>query len=922
MGASFGGTADKGFAIQLKHAIAATLAISSATVLAISTAGAAETAPKAAAAKSDEDVAKLSDVDVTEDPTRLLPSESSGSSFGFSKPLLETPRSVSFISREQIDLYDLSSVTDLGRVVAGVYTPARYGIEGSIDVRGVPADSYLRGMKRVVLQGNARSVLAAMDVIEVVKGPPSPIYGLGKIGGYTNFVPKSGRASVGGYLLQDQGFFQATAGTYDRHEYSSGVGGPISIGGRKGGYYAYGMLADSQSYYKATPYNQKIVQVATTLEDAVGPFRLETGAVYQNGDTAGALSGRSSQALVDHETYIKGSPLAPLDLNGNGQIGWREMNTASPVRGTLSGNNLPLVQTFAWPKDSAGNYLSIDQFPKIKGIPLTMLNYLTAHPEADPTGRLRAQGAGGPLPLSGQLPVAFVLDPRTVGYATLTDEQRRRASAHERELNAKFATFFADLVYDKNPDFTMKNQFFFDSINQYKISNQPLYLTQSVWVMEDKFTVTRRFSSLPDWLKINGLTSVNVRRTQSHSTSGLGGDYSSTRVDITSDATWIDRLEGKTPLTNFVSSADNADINNDGSPMTANGQTVYWEYGLGAMADIDLFEKTNLLLGARYDTVSVHNTEYAGTFNTGTGTSANPGAFRSVGSSSFSRDHGPSWSASLSYKLPHNIRPYVTYARAAVMLEGSNNRIADNVVNGGPIGKAELKEAGIKSNFFNNRLYASAAAFQQSRIEVQASDDPSLLSAEVSSTISKGYDAEIRWVITRGLNMALFGQKMTSEYVPNVASTELIDGRYLGFQDVLDANGNVIYPAEAFVYGGRASIQIPADLPAYKMKPSNPEYQVGLNLSYDSKSAFGVNLSANYNSDVCAARLCLTKMPAVTIYNAGMHKSRGNWDFKLDVTNLTDQHYYRPRQYNGSAGLLITAMPLRRFNATVKYNFK
>ena len=141
---------------------------------------------------------------------------------------------MSFISREQIDLYDLSSVADLGRVVAGVYTPARYGIEGSIDIRGVPADTYLRGMKRVVLQGNARSVLAAMDVIEVVKGPPSPIFGLGKIGGYTNFVPKSGRAGVGGYLPSDQGFFETIVGTYDRREFSGGVGGPIEFGEQEG----------------------------------------------------------------------------------------------------------------------------------------------------------------------------------------------------------------------------------------------------------------------------------------------------------------------------------------------------------------------------------------------------------------------------------------------------------------------------------------------------------------------------------------------------------------------------------------------------------------------------------------------------------------------------------------------------------------
>ena len=912
---------------RVRRAVHALLAIGSAMLLAslqahAQDAAAAKPEPAAAAAKPDEDVTKLSDVQVSEDPTRFLPTDSSGSSFGFNKPLLETPRSVSFISREQIDLYDLSSVTDLGRVVAGVYTPARYGIEGSIDIRGVPADSYLRGMKRVVLQGNARSVLAAMDVIEVVKGPPSPIYGLGKIGGYTNFVPKSGRAGVGGYLPSDQGFFEAIAGTYDRREFSGGVGGPIDVGSKRGGYYVYGLLSDSNSYYVETPYNTKMLQAATSLDNFVGPFRLETGAIYQDGSTAGALSGRATQALVDNEIYIKGDPLVPLDLNGNGQIGWREMNTASPVKGNLNANNQPLVQTFAWPKDAQGHYLPLDQFPKVQGIPVTMLNYLNAHPEADPTGLLRAQGAGGPLPTSGQLPVGFVLDPRTVGYQKLTNSERRRASAHERELNAKFLTYFADMVYDTNPDFTLKNQVFFDSIHQYKISNQPLWLTQNVWVVEDKFTFTKRLSNLPSWLKINNLASVNVRRTDSRTGGGLGGDLASTRVDITADARWINNFEGRTPNTTFVTTHDNADINNDGNPLSSSGETIYTEYGLGALWDIDLFEKTNLLLGGRYDMINVRNEEFAGTFNNTTGTSANPGVYRTVGSSADDKDHGPSYSASLSYKLPLNLRPYVTYARSAVLLEGSNNRIANNVVTGGVVGKAELREAGLKGSFFNNRLYLSTAAFRQSRLEVTQNEDPSLLTAEVSSTISKGVDAEIRWLVMRGLNIALFGQKETTQYSPNIGGTELIDGRFMGFQDIKDSAGNVIYPAEAFMYGGRPSIQIPDNLPQYLMKPSNPEYQVGLNISYDTPWGFGATFSANYTSDVCAARLCVVKMPAVTILNAGVHKTLRSWDIKLDATNFTNEYAYRPRQYNGSAGELITAMPLARYNLTARLNFK
>jgi iron complex outermembrane receptor protein len=871
---------------------------------------------------NDGDVADLGKVEVTEDPTRFLPSESSGSSFGFNKPLLETPRSVSFISREQIDLFDLSSVADLGRVVAGVYTPARYGIEGSIDIRGVPADTYLRGMKRVVLQGNARSVLAAMDVIEVVKGPPSPIFGLGKIGGYTNFVPKSGRAGVGGYLPSDQGYIETTAGSYDRREFSGGVGGPVNIGSKNGGYYVYGLLSDANSYYVETPYKTKMVQVATSFDKIAGPFRLETGAIYQDGTTAGALSSRATQALIDDEIYIKGSPLAPLDLNGNGQIGWRELNTASPVRGNLSNNNQPLVQTFAWPKDANGNYLALDQFPKVAGIPQTMLTYLNAHPEADPTGLLRAQGAGGPQPMSGQLPVGFVLDPRTVGYTQLNDTQRRRAGAHERELNAQFITFFADLVNDTNPDFTMKNQLFFDSIDQYKISNQPIYLQQKVWVLEDKFTVTKRLHDLPSWLKVNTLGSVNVRRTDSKTSGGYSGDLASTRVDIAADSVWINNFEGRTPNTTFVTTHDNADINNDGSPGTSDGETAYTEIGAGLLGDIDLFDKVNVVLGGRYDFVKTKNEEFAGTFNTSTGTSANPGAFRTTGSVAEEDDEGPSYSASITYKAPYNLRPYVTYAKSSVLLEGSNNRIANNVVTGGVIGKAELKELGLKSSFFNNKLFVSGAKFQQSRLEVGPGDDPSLLTAEVSSTISDGYDAEIRWLITKGMTLALFGQQETTKYSPNIGGQELLDGRAMGFMDIVDASGNVIYPAEAFMYGGRPSIQIPDDLPQYLYKPSNPEYQVGLNFSYDMPSGFGFTFSANYTSEVCAARLCVVEVPEVTVLNAGVRKKFGNWDIKVDATNLTDEYAYRPRQYNGSAGLLVTAMPLARYNLTARFNFK
>ncbi|HTE39306.1 MAG TPA: secretin and TonB N-terminal domain-containing protein, partial [Steroidobacteraceae bacterium] len=104
----------------------------------------------------------FSDLHVYEDAWRTPGNAMSGAAFGFEKPLLETPRSISIIDDDTIEVFDLSAVEDLVRVVPGVYTTTRFGIQGSVDIRNVPADTYFRGMKRLTLQGHGRSVLAAM----------------------------------------------------------------------------------------------------------------------------------------------------------------------------------------------------------------------------------------------------------------------------------------------------------------------------------------------------------------------------------------------------------------------------------------------------------------------------------------------------------------------------------------------------------------------------------------------------------------------------------------------------------------------------------------------------------------------------------------------------------------------------------------
>ena len=878
--------------------------------------GAATVGAVRAAERDNERIARLDEIKVFGDPRRVLPNEASTSAFGFSKPLLDTPRAVSFISDETIQLFGLSAVEDLVRVVPGTFTTTRFGIQGSVDVRNVPADFFIRGMKRLSLQGHARSVLAALDTIEVVRGPPSPIFGMGKIGGYVNAVPAAGRAQTGGYLDAPQGFVQGITGAYDRNEWSAGVGGPLNLPTKQGGYYLYGLHEDSSSFTRGVPVRQDVAQGAVSVDRFIGPFRLETGANYQLSRTAGALTGRLTQDLVDRNRYIRGSPLVNLDLNGNGAIGWLEMNRASPVQGRLTAGNQPLIQYFEWPRDANGKPLPIAQFPQIRGIPRSLYDYLVAHPEADPTGALRAQGVGGPAPISGYVPIGMALDPRTVGFDSL---DLRRATAFERELQAQLATAYFDLVYDTDPGFTVRNQLFYDSMDQYKVSNQPVSQKQWIYVWEDKLTVSRRAARLPSWLRLETLGSVNFRDTVADGFHVPAGDYSTHRTDAMAPG-WTASNEGMTANTTFATPIDNPDLAADGSPWTSIYRTRFWEIGAGVLFNVDLFQRTNLTFGGRYDGSRARNTDLPA-FNMNTGTAANPGAYRAAAVTARGWDQGLSWNASLAHAIAHTVRAYVTLSRASIALDANNNALSNAVIANGHIGTASLKEIGVKASLMQDRLFFTAAAYEQRRA-LAADEDPAVVvNTYATATSTRGLELEMKWVPVQSCSASIYAMHQRTRFDPNSGGALLVDARTLGFQDVRDANGNVIYPAEAFLYGGRSRIVLPDDMPQYAVKQGNPETQLGMSAHYRFNSGFGLTSSGNYFSSTCSGRLCAVVLPSAMVFNAGAFWERDPWHVKLDVLNLTSERWFRARSGDALGDPLAQAMPDRRWQLTLRFTF-
>ena len=272
---------------------------------------------------------------------------------------------------------------------------------------------------------------------------------------------------------------------------------------------------------------------------------------------------------------------------------------------------------------------------------------------------------------------------------------------------------------------------------------------------------------------------------------------------MTSD--WMSTAEGLWPSANLVSPIENPDLAADGYPWGLIYDSEFSEVGLGLLFDIDV-SRWNFLIGGRYDGSRAKDVDRASSYNPVTGTSANPGAYFGTDESAAAWDDAVSWSLSASYALQPNVRSYVTLARSAIVLDGNNNALSINTIRAGHIGSATLGEVGIKASLLDDRLFASASLYEQARADVDLDDPADVILAYPTATEARGVSAEIKWVPMRNLFLSAYAMHQVTRYTPNYSSAQLVDARTLGFQDVLDSSGNVIYPAEAFLYGGRARL--------------------------------------------------------------------------------------------------------------------
>lgn len=377
-----------------------------------------------------------------------LPVKNVGSIFGFDKTIVETPRSASTISSEQIERFGITDIYDLVAQAPGTFTNSFFGVGGALDIRGTPGEVYFRGMRRLDNPGNYPTPIAASDRIDIVRGPASPIYGPSKTGGYMNFVPKSARVADGKLADKASGELSYTRGSWDMNIFKGNISGPLNIGGQEFGYSLFGQYEDDGSYYRNMWTKQTIIQASfdTDLSDHV---RIEWGGQYQNfkGQQNGGWN-RLTQALVDNGTYITGQA-QPLDTDGDGQISQGEINAVVPGGNSIFGNFTCPDSTFSPFATGFTDACFTETYPS-----LALTNTGTAK-----------------------------LSRRNV----LTGKD-------DKLINRGTALYF-DAIYTADSGFELKNQLFYDSYENLNENAYGFSQFHDSWVIEDKIVASKTFEN-------------------------------------------------------------------------------------------------------------------------------------------------------------------------------------------------------------------------------------------------------------------------------------------------------------------------------------------------------------------------------------------------------------------------------------------
>jgi catecholate siderophore receptor len=166
---------------------------------------------------------KVTDVPIEQ---QILPTARPFTSvFGTEDSIMDVPRNVTIISREQMDVIDIQDTTQFSKLTSSSYTDSNFGSPSNPSIRGQSSDVFMNGMRqRIGESGDGMPIdFNIVESVNIVPGPATAVQGASAyVGGFVDMISK-------------QPFFDAakttisyTVGSYDTNRWTLDTGGPIS----------------------------------------------------------------------------------------------------------------------------------------------------------------------------------------------------------------------------------------------------------------------------------------------------------------------------------------------------------------------------------------------------------------------------------------------------------------------------------------------------------------------------------------------------------------------------------------------------------------------------------------------------------------------------------------------------------------------
>lgn len=734
-------------------------------------------------------------ITVTGDVVHLLQTGGNDAALGLDKPLLETPRAVTLVSDTTIDRYGITGVNDLTAITPSAYTASYYGVEGAVSLRGTLAENYFRGFKRAENRGTYTTPLSDAAAIEILRGPPSPIYGAGKVGGLVNFLPKTVGASdaLGGEAT-------LTYGSYSKRNATLAFNAPVVLSDLAGGVHAYGEIDDSYSFYRGIHPSHQLLELTGSLNRDAWSFSADYMYYHSNGDVQTPGWNRLTQALIDNGTYITGR------------------NT------TLQASN--------------GKYLTF--------------NDLGGNPYAfDPNFHA--------LACAGCQDAAHTLN-SGIGTTTLSRGIVYIARGVDFS-NTVTHTAFAEAADDLGDGQTLRLQAFGDVLQNDRFVSYGFpgsYRTQ-IGEARLRYDLKRDFGDFKTQT-VAGLSYRYVHAVGKESFNS--GTIALDRRDISVGAMPNDIVDSPfntDPPGTFPMGWEN------------NVRTNTGDAGAFLTSDVTWNDSLDLTVGGRYDDYNVRSVD-AGvlSFEPGTG-KGDAGRF--------------TYSASLSYRTPFGLVPYITNAKSAAIEIGQASQVLTSLLAGRDwLSNSFLDEAGVKFSALDEHIQGSVDWYVQNRTQLTQGGGVT----SVMGTVARGAELELRYVASANLSFTLAGGLQHTTVKGPDHSFDYVPARSYGISPQNGFGGSyVVYDFSTLP--GRSGDYEDTLLPHAVISPY-------LTWTSDRQSwgVWGASFGGTYVGHTQQTVPGPITFPSYTVLNASAFAQWDVWEADLNVNNLADARYFTP----------------------------